>query len=127
MKHYKKILAYAKPYTGTVLISLFFSFLYVIMNTSSLWMVSSLISSILAPNVLTNPSTNNIIQKLENYTLYIIGHGNQFEQLQMLCLLLFITFLLKNIFLYISEVTMAYVNNKMIMDIRRNIFEHLQF
>ncbi len=127
MEHYKKILAYAKPYTGTVLISLFFSFLYVIMNTASLWMVSSLISSILDPNVLTNSNPNNVIEKLEIYTLYIIGQGSQFQQLQMLCILLFFTFLFKNIFLYMSEVTMAYVNNKMIMDIRRNIFEHLQF
>ena len=127
MEHYKKILAFVKPYTGTVLISLFFSILYVIMNTSSLWMVSSLISNILDPDVLSNSNSHGIIQKLESYTLYVIGQGNQFEQLQMLCLLLFITFLLKNIFLYISEVTMAYVNNKMIMDIRTNIFEHLQF
>ena len=127
MEHYKKILAFVKPYTSVVLVSLFFSFLYVIMNTSSLWMVSSLISNILDPNVLSSSNSNGIIQQLESYTLYIIGEGNQFEQLQMLCLLLFITFLLKNIFLYISEVAMAYVNNKMIMDIRTNIFEHLQF
>ena len=127
MEHYKKILAFVKPYTSVVLVSLFFSFLYVIMNASSLWMVSSLISNILDPNVLSSSNSNSIIQQLESYTLYIIGEGNQFEQLQMLCLLLFITFLLKNIFLYISEVAMAYVNNKMIMDIRTNIFEHLQF
>ena len=36
------------------------------MNTSSLWMVSSLISNILNPDTLTQTSGNSIIQKLEH-------------------------------------------------------------
>ena len=135
MKYYKKILTYVKPYYARLSVSLFFSFLYVIMNTASLWMISSLISSILNPkdltsseNLLTTSSENfTIIQKLENATLALIGTGDQLHQLKMLCLFLFITFLFKNIFLYLSERLMSYVNNRMIMDVRISIFKHLQF
>ena len=127
MEHYKKILAFVKPYTGAVLVSLFFSFLYVIMNTSSLWMISSLISNILNPDTLAQTSGDSIIQKLEHSTFQLIGTENKFDQLKMLCFFLFLTFLLKNIFLYISERFMSYINNRMIMDVRINIFKHLQY
>jgi len=127
MKYYNKILTFVKPYSGMLLISLFFSLLYVIMNTASLWMVSSLISSILNPDTLPPEGNLTIIQKLEHATLSLIGSGDRMHQLKMFCLFLFITFLFKNIFLYISERFMSYVNNRMIMDVRINIFKHLQY
>ena len=97
------------------------------MNTASLWMVSSLISNILNPAEFSNTSNNSIIGYLEKLTLQLIGDGDDFHKLKMLCVMLFLTYLLKNVFLYISEVTMALINNKMIMDIRNKIFKHLQF
>ena len=97
------------------------------MNTASLWMVSSLISNILNPVEFSNTSNNSVIGYLEKLTLQLIGDGDDFHKLKMLCVMLFLTYLLKNIFLYISEVTMALINNKMIMDIRNKIFKHLQF
>ena len=127
MKYYSKIIEFVTPYKWWLTLSLFFSFLYVIMNTASLWMVSSLISNILNPVEFSNTSNNSVIGYLEKLTLQLIGDGDDFHKLKMLCVMLFLTYLLKNIFLYISEVTMALINNKMIMDIRNKIFKHLQF
>ena len=127
MKYYSKIVEFVKPYKWWLLLSLLFSFLYVIMNTASLWMVSSLISNILNPDNFSTTSNNTIIGYLEKLTFQMIGEGDSLHKLKMLCILLFLTYLFKNIFLYISEVTMAFVNNKMIMDIRCKVFKHLQF
>jgi len=127
MKYYSKIIEFVKPYKWWLLVSLLFSFLYVIMNTASLWMVSSLISNILNPDNFSTTSNNTIIGYLEKLTFEMIGEGDSLHKLKMLCMLLFLTYLFKNIFLYISEVTMAFVNNKMIMDIRCKVFKHLQF
>ena len=127
MNRYQKILQYVKPYYGFLGISLFFSFLYVLMNTTSLWIISSLISGILNADTFQQTSANYIISNLEKYTLLFIGEGEKINQMKMLCLALFILFFLKNTFLYISEITMSYVNHKMIMNIRNDIFEHLQF
>ena len=127
MKYYYKIIGFVAPYKWWLSLSLLFSFLYVIMNTASLWMVSSLISSILNPSDFSSTSNKSIIAYLETLTLEIIGNGDDYHKLKMLCLMLFFTYLSKNIFLYISEVTMAFVNNNMIMDIRNKIFRHLQF
>ena len=127
MKYYYKIIGFVAPYKWWLSLSLLFSFLYVIMNTASLWMVSSLISSILNPSDFSSVSNNSIIAYLETLTLEIIGKGDDYHKLKMLCLMLFFTYLFKNIFLYISEVTMAFINNNMIMDIRNKIFRHLQY
>jgi len=102
MKYYNKILTFVKPYSGMLLISLFFSLLYVIMNTASLWMVSSLISSILNPDTLPPEGNLTIIQKLEHATLSLIGSGDRMHQLKMFCLFLFIHFYLK-IYFYIYQ------------------------
>lgn len=127
MKYYYKIIGFVAPYRWWLSLSLLFSFLYVIMNTASLWMVSSLISSILNPSEFSSTSNNSIIAYLETLTLEFIGEGDDYHKLKMLCLMLFFTYLFKNIFLYISEVTMAFINNNMIMDIRNKIFRHLQY
>jgi len=127
MKYYSKIIEFVRPYKLWLVLSLLFSFLYVIMNTASLWMVSSLISNILNPAEFSNTSENSIIGYLDRLTLELIGEGDNFHKLKMLCIMLFLTYLMKNIFLYISELTMAFINNKMIMDIRSKVFRHLQF
>ena len=89
MKYYNKILTFVRPYSGMLLVSLFFSLLYVIMNTASLWMVSSLISSILNPDSLTQVEGNlTVIQKLEHATLSLIGSEDKLHQLKMLCIFL---------------------------------------
>ena len=98
MKYYSKIVEFVKPYKWWLLLSLLFSFLYVIMNTASLWMVSSLISNILNPDNFSTTSNNTIIGYLEKLTFQMIGEGDSLHKLKMLCILLFLTYLFKNIF-----------------------------
>ncbi|SVD87055.1 uncharacterized protein METZ01_LOCUS439909, partial [marine metagenome] len=67
-----------------------------------------------------------INDKLENLAHQLIGNGSQLEQLKMLCIILIVTFVLKNIFFLINNVSLSFVGNKMIMDIRNHLFSHLQ-
>lgn len=131
MKYFLKIFSFAKPYKLYIAISLLCSFLFVLMNTASLWLISSLLSTILNPNknnesIELIKNKNSIIEYLEQITNNFLGNGDSIGQLKMLCLLMLIVYLLKNIFYYFSNVTMNYVNNKMIMDIRNKIFSHIQ-
>ena len=50
MNIYSRILNFVKPYKFMVFVSLISSFLFVLMNAFSLWMVSSLITTIMLPN-----------------------------------------------------------------------------
>ena len=130
MKDFIRIFTFAKPYKLKILISVVCSTLFVLMNAISLWLISSLLSTILNPKKSKESlieDKSNIIQYFENITNNLIGYGNGVEQLKILCFLMIITFLLKNIFFYFSNTTMSYVNNKMIMDIRNKIFIHIQY
>jgi len=83
------------------------------------------------PNVIKEGLQNKVIgdlsinQKLEQMAQTLIGSGSQLEQLKMLCIILLISFLFKNIFFYINNVSLSFVQNKMIQDIRNKVFKHL--
>jgi subfamily B ATP-binding cassette protein MsbA len=44
----------------------------------------------------------------------------------MLCILLFVSYVLKNIFLFINNISLSYAQNGMITDIRDSLFKHIQ-
>ena len=131
MKYFIKIFSFAKPYKLQIALSLLCSSIFVIMNTASLWMISSLLSTILNPSKINaelsiNSSKNSLITYFEKLTNNMLGNGDDIERLKMLCLMMLIIFLLKNIFYYLSNISINYVNHKMIMDIRNKIFSHIQ-
>ena len=129
MNLYLRVLSYVKPYRLMVALSLLSSLLFVLLNAFSLWMVSSLITTIMNPNsdgAQAVPADNSFLEKLEDLTQQLIGTGSQLEQLEMLCIILLLCYSLKNLFFYINNVALSYVQNKMIMDIRNQLFRHLQ-
>ncbi|MBL7023510.1 MAG: ABC transporter ATP-binding protein [Candidatus Marinimicrobia bacterium] len=130
MKLYLRILSFVKPYKVIAFLSIVASVFFVMMNAFSLWMISSLLSTIMQPDKITKFSpiteSSTLINKLEFYANSLIGGGSQVDQLKMLCLLLLGSFLLKNVFFYISNISLAFIQNRMIKDIRDDLFEHIQ-
>jgi len=126
---YLRVLSYVKPYRLMVALSLLSSILFVMFNAFSIWMVSTLISTIMNPGKSVPPnvlSTASLHEKMEGLTYKLIGSGSQLEQLKMLCLILVVSYVMKNVFFYINNVSLSYVQNRMIMDIRNQLFSHLQ-
>ena len=112
-----------------VALSLLSSILFAMFNAFSIWMVSTLISTIMNPGKSVTPnvlSTASLHEKMEGITYQLIGSGSQLEQLKMLCLILVVSYVMKNVFFYINNVSLSYVQNRMIMDIRNQLFSHLQ-
>ena len=112
-----------------VILAMVSSLVFVFFNTFSFWMISSLISTIMNPggNKIGIQNTDlSINEKLENLVHQLIGSGSQLDQLEKLCLILVITFILKNIFFFINNILFSFVGTKLIMDIRNQLFSHLQ-
>jgi len=112
-----------------VIFSFVSSLLFAILNAFSFWMISSLFSTIMSPTLNKTEIQHvdlSINDKLENMANQLIGSGSQLEQLEMLCIILLVTFVLKNIFFLINSVSLSFVGNRMIMDIRNHLFSHLQ-
>ena len=131
MNLYLRVLSYVKPYRLMVTLSLLSSVLFVLLNAFSLWMISSLISTIMNPGKESVVSTSTLQDgsfhdKLEALSFQLIGQGSQLDQLGHLCIILVIAYIFKNLFFYITNVSLAFVQNKMIMDVRNQLFTHLQ-
>ena len=121
MKSYLRILAYCKPYKVMVSISILSSLLFALFNALSIWLVGSLITSIMIPANEKN-SDSSAFSSLEEL---INPGGDSVQALKVLCFMLVGTFFLKNLFFYINNVSLSYVQTKMIVDIRNNLFKHI--
>ena len=129
MNLYLRVLSYVKPYRLMVALSLLSSVLFVLLNAFSIWMISSLISTIMNPgkgSPVISVQDSTLLNKLETLTQQLIGNGSQLDQLGQLCIILVISYILKNLFFYINNVSISFIQNRMIMDIRNQLFTHLQ-
>ena len=111
-----------------VALSLLSSLLFVMFNAFSIWMVSTLISTIMNPGKSVTPNVMNtasMYENMEGLTYQLIGSGSQLEQLRMLCIILVLSYFLKNVFFYINNVSLSYIQYHMIRDIRTQFFKHL--
>ena len=127
MKTYFRILHYIRPYRELVVLTMLVSIVFVLMNSLSVWIVGSLINTIISPEsrgFIENPVSIN--EHLKVWTQNLIGHGSKVEQLKSLCILLLGIFAVKNISFYVSRVSLSFVQNKMINDIRNKLFTHIQ-
>ena len=107
MNLYLRVLSYVKPYRLMVALSLLSSVLFVLLNAFSIWMISSLISTIMNPgkgSAVISVQDSTLLNKLETLTQQLIGNGSQLDQLGQLCIILVISYILKNLFFYINNV-----------------------
>ena len=129
MKTFLRLLTFTKPYWYKVVIAFIASILFAIFNAASLWIVSSLIDTIISsePKQLSDYNTlSSIYKKIEFYfNQYVLGL-NKIDQLKFVCYSLFATFIIKNIFYYINWVYLAFVELKSINDIRNELFSKIQ-
>tara|TARA_Y100000766_G_scaffold43131_1_gene33134 strand:- start:139 stop:1842 length:1704 start_codon:yes stop_codon:yes gene_type:complete len=91
----------------------------------SIWLIGTMLANVMGGNSLSivNPTTLN--EHLNFFIQNLIGRGQQIDQLKMLCILLTIIFISKNILFYTSNLIMAYVQNNVITDIRVLLFKHI--
>ena len=128
MKIYLRILEFAKPYRFYIILSIFASFLYVLTNGLSLWIIGSLLSSVMSGGTIINDSVSSatFTDKINQLIFSFIDANNKIELLKFLSLMLLVSFLFKNIFFYINNIALSYAQNGMIKNIRESIFEKYQ-
>ena len=108
-----------------MILSVIASIIYVLLNSMSIWLIGTMLANVMGGNSLSivNPTTLN--EHLNFFIQNLIGRGQQIDQLKMLCILLTIIFISKNILFYTSNLIMAYVQNNVITDIRVLLFKHI--
>jgi len=128
MKIYLRILKFAKPYKIFIFISIFSSILYVITNGLSLWIIGSLLSSVMNAGSIINDNipAETFTDKINQFIFYYVDSNNKIELLKFLSFTLLLSFLFKNIFFYINNVSLSYAQNGMIKNIRESMFNKYQ-
>ena len=128
MKTFLRILSFAKPHWDKVVIAFSSSIFYSIFNAMSLWIVSSLIGTIMGSenNNTENINSDSFHNKLDNFFDQIINSSNELEQLKFVCIFLFLSFLFKNIFYYIHWISVSIIELKIIRDVRNKLYTHTQ-
>lgn len=135
MKIYLRVLGWVKVYWKTLVLGLLASFLYVLFNSASVWLTASFVNVIFpqkhaevvqerqAEELL--PAKMDLNAKIKNYTNQILIKENPHQSLKRLCIIIFLAFLLKNVFFYLKSISFGYVQLKLIMNIRNRLYEHL--
>jgi len=125
MNTFIRILQFTKSYRSIMILSVIASIIYVLLNSMSIWLIGTMLANVMGGNSLSivNPTTLN--EHLNFFIQNLIGRGQQIDQLKMLCILLTIIFISKNILFYTSNLIMAYVQNNVITDIRVLLFNHI--
>lgn len=139
MKIYFRILSYVKPFRKHLAASIIFTILYALLNGASITLTIPLLDTLFAQNQSsiseqTIPKTinapimgwlNNVIEAITSAFKDVVFSGSQNQILIKICMLLFLTFMFKNIFGYLQSYYLAFVEQGMIRDLRNQAYFHL--
>ncbi len=129
MSTFLRIIKLTFPYKSTVCTAFLSSVLYGLFNAVSLWVVGSLIGTIMGVkenNLSELNESVSIHHKIDYYFDQLINSSNEIEKLKLVCFFLFISFFFKNIFYYINWVCISFVELKIIKNIRNSLYEKIQ-
>ena len=117
-----------------LLISTISAFIFVLLNSASIWLMASFINNVLTDfdkivqSQLEWASKNTLTtnEKLKYWTNLIILRDTPTESLKILCYAILSVFFIKNIFLYIKNLLLRIVELKLVRDIRDHLYKHIQ-
>jgi len=129
---YKRLLKLVIKYWPFLVVSTLTAFIYVLLNSISIWLTASLINNILSDfNKLVgeqfqfaSSSSLTLNEKLKYWTNGLILRDTAKETLQVLCVSILIIFLLKNVFLYLKNITLTIVQFRLITELRNKLYIH---
>jgi ATP-binding cassette, subfamily B, bacterial MsbA len=128
IKLYTRMLSYMRPYVALIGIALFLALFAVIFEGLSLWFSASLVQTIFSHEapVLSKPeyTLSNANAILKYWTSSAIGSREPLAALQMVCAMMSLSFLLKNLFIYFKGVVMTRLNLSVVRDMRNQLFSH---
>ncbi len=128
---YKRLGKLVLPFWPVLIISTFSAIIYVFFNSLSVWLTASLINNILTDfdKLLKDhiELSNNIISlndHLKYWTNEIILRENPRDTLKVLCFTILLVFVIKNIFIYIKNISLTYIQFNLITEIRYSLYHH---
>jgi len=130
---YKRLARLVFHYWPHLLFSTLAALIYVALNSISIWLTASLINNILTDfnklvqqqEALRLTRDINLNEQLKLWTNQIILRDTPVKTLEILCLTILGVFILKNIFLYLKNISIAFVQTRLITEVRNKLYIHI--
>ena len=120
-------------YWPLLIVSTISAFIYVAFNGLSVWLTASLFNNILTDFedlIINHDNLRNtkvtINDQLKYWTNELILRDTALESLKVLCYTIIGSFLFKNIFLYLKNIALTYIQFNLITKLRVRLYAHLQ-
>ena len=130
---YRRLYDLVAGYWPYLLASSISAFIYVAFNGLSVWLTATLFNNILTDfdeliktQSLLASSKASLNDQLKFLTNKLILRDTAIESLKVLCYTLIVSFLIKNIFLYIKNISLTYIQFNLIKKLRAQLYSHLQ-
>ena len=141
MSTYKRILEYVLPYWKRLIMIFILSILYAVMNGLSIYLVIPLLDTLFQEGKANQQTAttqqieqtssllpgfvNDFKESVVNWFNSFVYNGDKIEILLKICLIIFVVFFLKNIFMYLQSNMMSYVEYASMNDLRDTAYKHL--
>ena len=133
MKNFKRFLKYLVPYKKIQILSIVFNILYALFSSISMLSLLPMVKVLFeeGEKLREKPVYNGFkdfdLNYLENYLNYFITTINESKGplITLITVVVFVlsTFLLKNLFSYLSILYMTYLNNGILKDLRQDVYD----
>ena len=127
MKKYARIFNYLKEYRASIIKYLIFILCSIVFSVLSLAMLFPFLQLLFGVNAQTTvkTDTNWVMKMVNDYLGSLISNGNSHKALGMVCILIVVTIVLKNLFLYLSFRTLGPVKNAVANHMRTDLHEKI--
>ena len=124
---YLRILGYLRPYAPRLVLVFLLNGLFILFNTLSIWMVPAFLSALFRQGQAGPPPARphgvfELNDWLKYHYMELVGRPTPLEALQLVCILIFTTFLLKNLFQFAEAYVVSFVEQRVIKDLRDEVF-----
>jgi ATP-binding cassette, subfamily B, bacterial MsbA len=135
LKTYFRVIRYVKPYWKHIIGSVGAAILYSLFNGVSIYLFIPLLDILFHPATPGAPENSHGLslpfalsgrfENLKNEILHFVFGGGQVDALLKICVIIFVAFLLKNLFGYLQSFMMNFAEEGVIKDIRNALYRHL--
>ena len=134
-KSHIRLLKIISVYWPLLVLSIIAAIFFVVFNSASIWITATMINNVLidfndmvAENVrLMNLENSSANDKLKLFSNQLLLKDSAIETMSAVCISLVVVFGIKNIALYMKNITVSIVQFRLITDLRNKLYNHLHY
>ncbi len=131
MKQYSRIFKYLSPYKGNIALYFLFILLSIVFSIVSIGMLMPFLELIFTNpkpgctgcSTINETSSNPVIQAIKTFLLGSVTNRGKIPTLGLICLLMLLFVFLKNIFLYLSYYILNPLKNRIVNQLREDLYD----